>query len=68
MAIEQLRFFDKTETEILREDFMKLKKSTDDSRKCVFHKNSVLAKAIDGLKAQIDELQMQLYILEKCIK
>lgn len=68
MAIEQLRFFEKTEAEILREDFMRLKKSTDDSRKCVFHKNSVLSKAMDGLKSQIDELQMQLYVLEKCIK
>lgn len=68
MTVEQLSFFEKTDIELLEERMVKCENTADAVRKGTFHKISTLAKAVDCLKTQIDEMQMQLYILGRCVE
>lgn len=68
MAVEQLSFFPKTDVELLEERMIKCETSSDAVRKGTFHKISTIAKTVECLKTQIDEMQMQLYILGRCVE
>jgi uncharacterized protein Yka (UPF0111/DUF47 family) len=68
MAVEQLSFFQKTEIELLEDRMVKCENSSDAVRKGTFHKISTIAKTVESLKTQIDEMQMQLYILGRCVE
>lgn len=68
MTVEQLSFFEKTEYELLQDRVIKCEASSDAVRKGTFHKISTIAKTVESLKTQIDEMQMQLYILGRCVE
>ncbi len=63
----QLELFPKTENEELRDELFRQKKCIDTMRKALFERNSTLSKQSVLLQGQIDNMQMQIFILEKYI-
>ena len=63
----QLTFFPPTETEILSRHVDELKESANKVRKGVFARHTKLAKQIDELSCQINEIKHSIKVLESLV-
>jgi len=63
----EFQLFEKTESQVVREEMLELKKSLDNLRKGLFKRHSNLAQEITEIRFELIAIQNQLSNIEKFV-